>query len=277
MRRLLAGVLALSLGGLALAWDDPKTEGKKDPPTRADRLKAVQKDYADAMTALGKDFQKAETDKEKDEIREKAQKLRPKAADRAIAIAKEDPKDDVGFLAIQYAMTMGAGTPVAKTASEFLLKYHVENPKIADMVLSLGRGGSEETAKFLKAVLEKNPDKTAKGRAAYAMIQLLADKIEKAKTDTEAAAIETEALGYITRVEKEFGDVTQFTLPKSSKAEPRLLGKIVAREAKSIPNIRKLMVGKTVPEVEGEDVDGAKFKLSDYRGKVVMVDFWGHW
>ena len=41
--------------------------------------------------------------------------------------------------------------------------------------------------------------------------------------------------------------------------------------------LRNLRVGKTVPEVEGEDVDGAKFKLSDYRGKVVMLDFWGHW
>ena len=38
-----------------------------------------------------------------------------------------------------------------------------------------------------------------------------------------------------------------------------------------------LSEGKTVPEIEGEDMDEAKFKLSDYRGKVVMLDFWGHW
>jgi hypothetical protein len=37
------------------------------------------------------------------------------------------------------------------------------------------------------------------------------------------------------------------------------------------------LVGKPAPEIEGEDVDGARFKLSDYRGKVVMLDFWGHW
>ena len=36
-------------------------------------------------------------------------------------------------------------------------------------------------------------------------------------------------------------------------------------------------VGKPAPEIEGEDADGVRFKLSDYRGKVVMVDFWGHW
>jgi hypothetical protein len=36
-------------------------------------------------------------------------------------------------------------------------------------------------------------------------------------------------------------------------------------------------VGKPAPEIEGEDVEGKKFKLSDYRGKVVMIDFWGDW
>jgi hypothetical protein len=31
------------------------------------------------------------------------------------------------------------------------------------------------------------------------------------------------------------------------------------------------------PEFEAVDVDGAAFRLSDYRGKVVMLDFWGFW
>jgi len=41
--------------------------------------------------------------------------------------------------------------------------------------------------------------------------------------------------------------------------------------------LRNLGIGKTAPEIEGEDVDGKKFKLSDYRGKVVVLDFWGDW
>jgi hypothetical protein len=31
---------------------------------------------------------------------------------------------------------------------------------------------------------------------------------------------------------------------------------------------------KTAPEIVGTDQDGKEFKLSDYRGKVVMLDFW---
>jgi hypothetical protein len=41
--------------------------------------------------------------------------------------------------------------------------------------------------------------------------------------------------------------------------------------------LEKLSLGKTAPEIEGEDLDGKKFKLSDYRGKVVVLDFWGNW
>jgi hypothetical protein len=31
------------------------------------------------------------------------------------------------------------------------------------------------------------------------------------------------------------------------------------------------------PEIQGDDIDGVPFKLSDYRGKVVVLDFWGNW
>jgi hypothetical protein len=36
-------------------------------------------------------------------------------------------------------------------------------------------------------------------------------------------------------------------------------------------------IGALAPEITGEDIDGAFFKLSDYRGKVVLLDFWGNW
>ena len=31
------------------------------------------------------------------------------------------------------------------------------------------------------------------------------------------------------------------------------------------------------PDIIGHDLDGVPFKLSDYRGKVVVIDFWGDW
>lgn len=36
-------------------------------------------------------------------------------------------------------------------------------------------------------------------------------------------------------------------------------------------------VGNIAPEIEGEDIDCKKFKMGDYRGKVILLDFWGYW
>jgi hypothetical protein len=38
-----------------------------------------------------------------------------------------------------------------------------------------------------------------------------------------------------------------------------------------------LAPGTVAPEIIGVDVGGKQMKLSDYRGKVVMLDFFGNW
>ena len=49
----------------------------------------------------------------------------------------------------------------------------------------------------------------------------------------------------------------------------------VGRKARSeLFDLRSLSVGKAAPEIQGTDQDGKPFKLSDYKGKVVLLDFW---
>jgi len=54
-------------------------------------------------------------------------------------------------------------------------------------------------------------------------------------------------------------------------------GTVGEQAKRELYEIRHLSVGKPAPEIEGEDQDGKRFKLSDYRGKVVLLDFWGNW
>jgi len=54
-----------------------------------------------------------------------------------------------------------------------------------------------------------------------------------------------------------------------AKAALRARGKVFRFE--------NLVVGKPVPDFETVDPDGNAFKLSDYRGKVTVIDFWGFW
>jgi thiol-disulfide isomerase/thioredoxin len=41
--------------------------------------------------------------------------------------------------------------------------------------------------------------------------------------------------------------------------------------------LRNLALGKVAPDIEGKDLDGKHFQLKDYRGKVVVLIFSGHW
>jgi hypothetical protein len=52
-----------------------------------------------------------------------------------------------------------------------------------------------------------------------------------------------------------------------------------ARRARGLANEMDglLSVGKVAPDFEAEDGAGVKFRLSDYRGNVVLLDFWGFW
>jgi hypothetical protein len=75
-----------------------------------------------------------------------------------------------------------------------------------------------------------------------------------------------EAEKMFARVKEEYAD-----LPG---AGGKTLGEMAEPE---LFEIRFLSIGKEAPDIEAEDIDGEPFRLSDYRGKVVMLDFWGHW
>ena len=47
--------------------------------------------------------------------------------------------------------------------------------------------------------------------------------------------------------------------------------------AEKLPDRISLETGSVVPEFSFTDIDGKSRRLSDYRGKVVLLDFWGVW
>jgi thiol-disulfide isomerase/thioredoxin len=63
--------------------------------------------------------------------------------------------------------------------------------------------------------------------------------------------------------------------------DPTFLSKVsktLAEVARTdLRRLRNLAVGQGAPEIEGQDVDGNPFKLSDYRGRVVLLTFSGNW
>jgi len=270
MKLLWIGTAAgLFLGSTALADDPPK---KGDPPaagqTKQDdnkspqeKFKEAKKAFTDAQSGVNKvvgELRKKgvelnlETSKELREAFEAQQKAQKVVLEAAKEVVKADPKSAEGFDAITYVVNMGGGGPdVVK-----LLADHVENPKIGGIVGRLPTytpAMLKETEPFLRAVMEKNPSKEAKGQATMALAQALM----RSRQD--------EAEKLFEKVVAEYGDVKHFRGTLAKAAEANLF------------ELRHLQVGMVAPEIEGEDMEGKKFKLSDYRGKVVMLDFWGHW
>ncbi len=129
--------------------------------------------------------------------------------------------------------------------------------------------GSPLPSAAIRRLIEKTTDKNAKGIGYYTLAQRLKQDAEKAadqgkNAEAEKAYQEAEQL-----LEKIAGEFTDVPYGRNQK-----LGAVVTRD---LFEIRHLAIGKPVAEIEGEDLDGKKFKLSDYKGKVVLLDFWGNW
>lgn len=60
----------------------------------------------------------------------------------------------------------------------------------------------------------------------------------------------------------------------NNNAGPQGNPNAVAKGGNGTPGVQ---IGNTARDISGEDIDGQPFKLSDYRGKVVLLDFWGDW
>jgi hypothetical protein len=128
-----------------------------------------------------------------------------------------------------------------------------------------GAGGKT----LLRSLMEKDARREVQCAACLAMAQSLKERADRLPA---AQAADAE------KVRKESEELFERAADKYADVKLDASGPSVGDQATgALFAMRFLSVGKEAPEVEGEDADGKKFKLSDYRGKVVLLDFWGHW
>ena len=150
------------------------------------------------------------------------------------------------------------------TALALLQQHHIESIELGGVCRSLTRSRSDAAKSFLRTAVKSSPHKKVQANACFSLAMVLKSSIAQAGPD--GPAIEKEAESCFQRVIKEFGDVIHYrekTLGESAKG--------------NLYEMRNLAIGKEAPEIAAQDIAGVAFKLSDYRGKVVMLDFWGHW
>jgi hypothetical protein len=282
----IVGVVLLLLPALPVAGAEDKP---KDKP--ADQYQALIKQYQDEMNAFREAYQAAKTQEERQKAFAKypqPDKLAPKFLD----LAEKNPKDPAALDALLWVVTnvraQGKDSPKAK-ALAVLSKDWVESPKIGPACQALSQGLDKQTESFLRAVLDKNPSRDAQGAACVALAEFVKNRaatVEALKERPQFAQYYENQLG-----KDYFQELMKLDLAKASKEAEDLYERAAAKYGDvklargtvadtvkpELFEIRYLAVGKKAPEIEGEDIDGKKFKLSDYKGKVVLLDFWGNW
>jgi len=241
----------LAAAVVARADDKPKDPPKDDSPkTAAEQYQALVKEFEDAAREFNTKYRAAETPEEK----QKLLKERPNVSDYAkkfLELAKKHPQDSAALDALVWICTYTPRGAEGKEAMEIVFKDHIKSENIGALIDRLAPGS--DTEKTLRRLVAESPHTDVKGLAAFRLGQLLKDnKAESEKLFEEVIA--------------KFPDVKRYggTIGKMAKGELNELH-------------GKLELGKPAMAIEAEDIDGTKFKLSDYRGKVVMLDFWGHW
>jgi thiol-disulfide isomerase/thioredoxin len=232
-------------------------EKTAEEPDRGEMLKRILADYTKEQLAASKAYRKAETDAEKSAAR----KLIPQARDylkRLQPIIDADPKDEVGFKALRFSFNMTRGSD--QKVVRLLSVHHARNPEMKLICRSLMTLPPTSVKSLLTRVFESNENREARAYACYALGSLASQAADKG--DKTAGA---EAEKRFAQAVDEFGDVA---VGKGTMAE-------YARGA--LFEARNLRVGMKAPDAESEDLKGTAVRLSNYRGKVVVLDFWATW
>jgi hypothetical protein len=261
-RALLPALFLLAIGAMAGLADDAKDKDKEKPKpaTPAEEYQGLVKEYQDKQQEFNKAYREAKTNEE----RQKAFAKFPKPgelAPRFLKLAEDNAKNDVGFDAAAWIVQNVRVGAEATKALKLLAENAVDNKKIGQVCLALAYDNSKQAEDLLRGVLEKNPNHDAQGMACYGLASYLKNHSQRGG----AEKLSKEAESLFERAAKEYAAV---------KIYGRTIGDLANGE---LFEMRFLVVGKEAPDIEGEDIDAKKFKLSDYRGKVVVLDFWGNW
>ena len=284
MRRIL--ILMVPLAAAAVA------RGEDKPATPAEQYETLRKEYDKAPGKF------PENDAARLVYVGNAYKHHFAVARKFLALAEKYPDDPIAFDALRQAVWQVNNTPwpvemvgedVARPrAFELLRRDHLRSEKLGPLCQRISYGFCKEYETFLRAVAAKSPHETVRATASLSLGHYLNNRLQRIdlcrerpdlakqfgalygkeyvadllKQDCGKAAKEVEAV--LEQAAEKYGDV-------------KLDGETIADRAKAeLFEIRHLSVGKEAQEIEGEDQDGKRFKLSDYRGKVVLLDFWSY-
>lgn len=300
-------IAAIATSGLAGA-QSPATSPPTNPlgaqtdavAARIARVAALEKEFTEASQAESKAFEEALGGNEnptREQLTAAEEKSQPFGPDRvsllarARAIVTEDPSDAAALKAIEFQFKLVYEPADRQALVDQLDEHHRSSVAIGDLCRQL----MSLRPKFVAELSEKSPHESVRGKALAAILdskradvssaeslkKLSGDVLERRKKglgDERSAALlaldidatNREIVELCERIAKDYAAVVLY----AGTPRETTLG---AWAKTQLHQLKDLALGCVTPEIEAVDLDGVNFKLSDYRGRVVLLDFWGFW
>ncbi len=271
MRLLCAAATALVLG-LFVACADNRNSRLTDPKVRAEKLEELRAKFKTELSDLTARLNKAEDSATTRGIQSEMRELVAKTAEKALAIANIDPSSETGLTAalfvVESSAKVGGGGEHVDAAVGILAEHHAANRSMSELLITAARMPGNAGVSLLRAVAERGADKEIKATATFLQGCKVAQAIEDEEDEQKITAMAAESRQL---VETAMKDAPAATLGGEPIAE---LGKSVLEDLK---HLLLVAIGQPAPEIETTGLDGKVARLSDYKGKVVLLDIWATW
>lgn len=271
--------LASTAMSVASAQVDPRAE-----------LDAIDARLQAAESAQRKRYAEAKSDEEL----QKAFQAAPWAAfaDEYAAFARAHAGTEIAVAAWASAIERAAWANRPELVPEalgVLESAHLASPSLAIAISAVGPQsrtlGTNRYEVFLRRAAQESPHRGVQGFALYMLAESLGLQTTRFVPTGQPGAVgpflspiaadelatrKHQARLLLQRVLGDFAD----TPPPN----PRLPKDWVMRRAQALLfELEHLQLGMVAPDFEAVDENGEPWKLSDYKGRVVLLDFWGNW
>lgn len=291
-----SAVLALALPSSAAAQEpaEPVTRLQTEA-SQADRISSAIEEFNVAYAAYREAWGAATTNPERKRIAEEQRPDASAVAEVLLAAVQLDPSTPEAVEGLSWVINKVPRSPIQSDALGQLAEHHADSSVARELLKRIAYRSDLASESFVRSVLAAATEPAEQAAAHLTLGRVLntrwdlAGRLAASGGDTTGiylGGMEPELLEKLKSLDAEgMAELRDKALacfdtivdtPELAEAS-NSYGTFGEQAAPVLFEARFLSIGQVVPDIEGHDSAEVAFNLSDYRGQVVLLDFWGDW